>query len=214
MFELTSVGRVSKKMAMLVSSLKVAIQITLFVIFLAFFGFPTINKYYKKETIILTSKEFTNGIEPPALTIAGFDGKMIGWKTPQVDLDTWTTFSLYDHCEELNKSNIQTCIQTDSYSFSEVIKGAHYGPSSNYSKLSWTEDMQAPFMGRLYTLKSPKKVLKPSLAEDMLKIILQKHSNYAIFVHDEDFFLANTNPLGPPNNGMIMTEPIKNFYID
>ena len=70
----------------------------------------------------MTSKEFTNGIEPPALTVAGFDGKMIGWKKPQVDLDTWTTFSLYDHCEELNKSNIQTCIQTDSYSFSEVYQ--------------------------------------------------------------------------------------------
>ena len=41
----------------------------LFVLFMIFFGFPSIEKYQKKDTIFVTSQESTNGIEAPAVSI-------------------------------------------------------------------------------------------------------------------------------------------------
>ena len=65
-------------MTKLASSLRVFLQIALLGIFLVFFGFPAVDKYQKKETIIVSSEKFTNGIEAPALTIMGIDSSAIG----------------------------------------------------------------------------------------------------------------------------------------
>ena len=58
-------------MTKLDSVLKVFLHIALFIVFLIFFGFPAIEKYQKKETVVVLSEEITNGIESPALTIIG-----------------------------------------------------------------------------------------------------------------------------------------------
>ena len=73
-------GGVQKRMVFLSSILKVFLQIALLGIFLVFFGFPAIEKYQKKETIIVSSEKFTHGIVPPALTIMGIQNSGLGWQ--------------------------------------------------------------------------------------------------------------------------------------
>ena len=73
-------GGAQKRMEKLSSTLKVFLQIALLGIFLVFFGFPAIEKYQKKETIIVSSEKFTHGIVPPALTIMGIQNSGLGWQ--------------------------------------------------------------------------------------------------------------------------------------
>ena len=68
----------AKRMAKLVSALKVFHHIALFLLFLIFFSFPAIEKYHEKETITVLSEELTSGIDSPALTIMGISIKGIG----------------------------------------------------------------------------------------------------------------------------------------
>ena len=41
-----------------------------FLLFLGYFGVPSIEKYLEKQTIIVTSEEQTNGIRAPAVTFS------------------------------------------------------------------------------------------------------------------------------------------------
>ena len=195
-------------------ALKVFFHIALFIVFLIFFGYPAITKYQKKETIVVSSEELTNGIEPPALTIMGIDSiKGIGWKTPQYALDGWNSFKLDEHCAKLNETKIEECIERDTYQLTDVLKSAQYGFSSKYewhatplnsSVFFWTRDLTSSNAGRHFTLK-----LKPS--DDMFLMFLHKNLTFVICVHDEDFFLVNVNPLGPPNNCKFYKHPYEKF---
>ena len=63
-------SRLCKRLEMTISTLiDLCLYATLFVLFMVFFGIPSIGKYQKKETIIISSKELTNGIEAPAITL-------------------------------------------------------------------------------------------------------------------------------------------------
>ena len=73
-------GGAPKRMTKLSSTLKVFLQIVLLGIVLVFFGFPAIDKYQKKETIIVSSEKFSHGIVPPALTIMGITNSGLGWQ--------------------------------------------------------------------------------------------------------------------------------------
>ena len=126
-------------------------------VFLAFFGVPAIQKYQKKETIIVSSKKFTNGIEAPALTIMGIDNHGLGWKTHQEDSDSRASFKFDEHCAKLNMT-IEECIESETYHLTDVVKGAGYGPSQsgksnslNSSNLFWTQDLTATKMGKHFT---------------------------------------------------------------
>ena len=46
------------------------LQLALFVIFLIFFGIPSVEKYLEKETIVISSEEQTYRIEAPAIALA------------------------------------------------------------------------------------------------------------------------------------------------
>ena len=173
-------------MIKLTSTLKFFLHTVLFFVFLIFFGYPAIKKYQKKETILVSSEELTNGIEPPALTIMGIHSiNGIGWKTPQYGFDGWNSFRLDEHCAKLNETKIEECVKRDTYQLSDVVKSGQYGFSSNYewhstplnSSVSfWTQDLTSTNAGSHFTLK-----LKPS--EDMFLMFLHKNLTFVICVH-------------------------------
>lgn len=202
------------------SSLRVFLQIALLFIFLIFFGVPAIQKFQKKETILVSSKKFTNGIEAPALTIMGFDNDGLGWKKPQDGLDSWASFKFDEHCAKLNMTTIDGCVENGTYHLTDVIKGAQYGLSKNddssplnSSTLFWTQDLTTPIMGKHFKLKSQKTRLR-STNDDLLITFLRKNLSFAVFVHDDNFFVVNINPLGPPSNMIFVKQPFESLYLD
>ena len=75
MYRSADLGQMKCKEVSIVA--KVILQLGLFLVFLVYFGIPAVQKYVKKDTIIVTSEEDTNGIEAPAVTFScSFFGKI------------------------------------------------------------------------------------------------------------------------------------------
>ena len=182
-------------------AIKVILQLGLFLIFLIYFGIPAVEKYVKKDTIIVTSEEDTNGIEAPAVTFSSsFFGK-VGWKSAFENTSvTYYNFRIGNHCK--GYEDIEGCIKEDSFSFNDFIVGARLGPTSPVdmlmNKTFWTEDVTYTSAGRYYTFNIDKNITHAN--EDYLAFVLNTTTVAAIHVHDEKYFLMNTNPLGPPTN--------------
>ena len=181
--------------------IKVILQLGLFLVFLVFFGIPALEKYVKKDTIVITSEEDTNGIEAPAVTFSSsFFGK-VGWKSvfENNSVNSYN-FRISDHCKDFD--DIKGCIEEDTFSFNDYIVGARFGPTSPVdmlmNKTFWSEDLTYTSAGRYYTFKINKNLTHADA--DYLMFILNTSTVAAIHVHDEKYFLLNGNPLGPPTN--------------
>ena len=181
------------------------LHLLLFIFFLAFFGVPSIEKYLAKKTIVISSEEQTKGIEAPAITFVAQTG-WIGWKTANESMeDPTTSFDMVDHCQRLNTTDMESCISRDTFQSTDFLREARLGfykeehsfLSSESSASFWTEDITIPFMGRHFTLKPSQKITRNSA--DTPAFLLNANFSYSIFVHDENFFLINYNPIGLPN---------------
>ena len=187
--------------------LKIIFQIVLFVIFLAFFGFPSYEKYLRKETVTISTEELTNGFEPPALTISAVNKQGIGWKR---GYDTWASFHFEEHCSSIGISSLKECIKQDTYNLTDIVKGAQFGYANNdwissplnSSLLMRNEALAKSSLGKYFTLKL--------VRNDEMLMFLQKDLDYLICVHDPDFFLVNMNPMGLPANCRFYKH--KNFH--
>ena len=101
---------------------------------------------------------------------------------------------------------LDQCVEEDSIQFRDFLLGAKieklFDSSApllmNFSsKPLWKEDMTVTVFGKYFTFHSPQKI---ALNQDYcMTFTLVKNFTYLIFVHD-DFFLHNSNPLGPPVN--------------
>ena len=183
---------------------KTILQLLLFCLFLGFFGIPSYDQYQRKETIIVKSELETTGIEAPAVTLQATQNNF-GWKSTE-NGSLWQEFDLYEHCERINMT-IEQCIQTDTITLKDFLTNVEiktifspYSISFNLSSLLtyWTEDISATTFGKHFTFKPPKST---TLNQDYcMTFTLVKNFEFSVFVHDEDFFLNNANPLGPPVN--------------
>ena len=180
------------------SFIEVLLHVLLFIFFLTFFGIPAVVKYRKEETITISSLELTHGFEAPAVTLIGLNNS-IGWKSAPAttDGDSLFAFSLFDHCKEINITDLEDCVSSDSIELSEYLIESGFG-LNNFSehKQSWTEDMAVTVQGRYFTW-NPRKVLTPK-PTDVMFFSAHKNFTFSVFVHDLNFFVANINPLGPP----------------
>ena len=177
----------------------------LLVLFMVFFGIPSIQKYQDKETIFLSSEKLTNGIEAPAITIIAVNNNTgYGWKTKNNQTSSavarFTHTFLLDHCKEINQTDLETCISEDSFGLTDFLTAATFGMrelASSEGKLnrsSWKEDMDITANGRHFTW-NPQKLISPEL-EHFMFMTLFKNLNFFIFVHDPDFYVISTNPFG------------------
>ena len=184
---------------------KIFLQISLFSLFLSFFGIPSFDQYQRKETIIVKSEFDTNGIEAPAVTIQASRNNF-GWKS--IDNSTeWYNFDLREHCDRINET-LDKCIAGDSTKLDDFLLDIKIGQNFNSSSplllnrtnsfQFWEEDMTDTAFGKFYTFKPPRHI---SLDQDYcMTIVLVRNFTFTVFAHDEKFFVKNFNPIGPPVN--------------
>ena len=109
----------------------VLLHLVSFLLFLGYFGVPSIEKYLEKQTIIVTSEEQTNGIRAPAVTFSAAKNSILGWKTlDESIIEDFTTFDLFDHCNSINISDIETCVSTDTFRLGKQQKNYFLGINS------------------------------------------------------------------------------------
>ena len=102
----------------------------LFVIFMRFFGVPSVKKYLDMETIVISSEEQTNGIEAPAITFVALRrdnvDMFMGWKSAWKN-HTFETFAMFNHCQGLKFTNMEDCLKNDTIERDEFLKSARLG---------------------------------------------------------------------------------------
>ena len=108
-------------------------------------------------------------------------------------------FSLFDHCKDINVTDLEDCISFDSYELKDYLIEAGFGIENfTQSTTPWTEDLAVSVHGRYFTW-TPKKVLTPTNGPmDIMFFTAYKNFTFYVFVHDKDYFFININPLGPP----------------
>ena len=188
----------------LVLCFNVFLQLLLFILFLIYFGKPSVEKYLEQKTIVVTTEEFTNGIEPPAITIVARNNRSVpGWWSVNETLN-YRTFSMFQHCQTLNFSDMDACKMNDTINIDDFLKTARLGvfeetstyiSNSSYSA-TWTEDMTFTYIGRFFTLKRSTP-MKPD-PENAVVFDGNPNFEYYVWVHDENFFLVNHNHFGLP----------------
>ena len=182
----------------LVFYFNIILQIVLFVIFLIFFGMPSVAKYLDQETIVISSEEKTNGIEAPAITFSALKNN-VGWKS--VGNIPYLMFNMVDHCEKIDLPDIGACVSNDTYEFDDFIKGARVGPFYRKSPLAdlstpslRKEDLTCTPYGRHFTLKLRRTITRKESNFVLFKMDTNPDLFYSIWVHDEKYFLININP--------------------
>ena len=177
---------------------EVLLYVLLFSFFLAFFGIPAVAKYKREETIMISSLELTHGIEAPAVTLIATN-ENTGWKRAPADTggEALFAFSLFDHCKEINITDLEACVSLDSIELADFLIEEGFGLYNfTRQKASWSEDMAVTVQGRHFTWK-PTRVLTPN-ATDVMIFSAHRDFTFQVFVHDKNFFVPNINPLGPP----------------
>ena len=169
------------------SAAKPLLQLILLAIFLQFFGLPAIERYRRKEVLVVENKKETDGIPFPAVTIS------VG---PQQEPA---------RCYESDDGgSIERCIQNNPPNSSNLLKGVLLGfnkkVSLNLVEDDLTEDSTQKWTGRYYTLTFPTTRIGPDAEEDFVFLLLshQKEFHYQIFVHDPKFFIFSDNPIAIP----------------
>ena len=179
---------------------KVVIQLLLLVIFSVFFGRPAVERYLAKQVRIETTKSETGGIPAPAITLVVYSQETRnGWRTES--RDNHDVFDLIGHhCGEA--SDIEKCIEDETFMKTEAYKNVLLGFSSQTSLESpslVTVDFTSTFRGRSYTLDFNQKI-DPDEAATQLFLSFENWNNYALYIHDKNYFLLNDNPYGLPSN--------------
>ena len=185
------------------SSIELFLYGILLVLFMVFFGIPSVQKYQSKETIFLSSRKWTNGIEAPAVTIIALNNNTgYGWKSKSnqttSDMGRHTNTFVLDHCKEINQTDLEACISQDSFSVNDILTAATFQMTeSSFNQLnlsSWTESMDTTANGRQFTWK-PQRFISPNLTDAMFLSVYKKF-RFFIFVHDINFSFVSNNPLG------------------
>ena len=176
----------------------------LFVLFMVFFGIPSIEQYQKKETIFITSEKMTNGFDAPAISLIALDNNIgYGFKTETNQTNSITAKTtgnfLWDHCQEINQIDLEDCISSDSYELTDFVKTAiidlpirpNFG---NLNKSLWHEDIGPASQGRVYTW-NPQRTITRNWTE-LIFLSLKRNLKFFIAVHDINFYFISNSQRG------------------
>ena len=161
---------------------RIVAQIILLVVFVAFFGLPAIERYLKKEVIIVETLKQTDKISSPAITIS-VPGQILN-----------------NSCYNRNVS-IEDCLEQTFLRRSEIINsviiGADLREKVNLTRDIVREDFTYDWAGIYFTLTLPL-TIGTELTSDAIIMGIFANLNYLVFIHDPEYFLLNDNPTAIP----------------
>ena len=166
-------------------AVKLIIQIILFGLFLCMYGFPAFKKMEKESTVVIKTKNHTDGIPLPAITIR--------------TVDVQRRSRIREKCFTRNNS-VEDCIQANTQNLSAILKGVRYGyldrETHPLDKDSYSEDFTSSKRGRLYTIHVPIIIGTDDSKFQFFLVLFPRFVQ--IMVHDPNFFVHNYNPMGLP----------------
>ena len=143
-----------------IAALRAALQVTLLMMFMWYFGCPAVERYNEKKVIVVTTGKHTEGIASPSLSVLVQNPiRKNGWKQKLIGLND--TSMIRSYCQDLEDSTIVDCIKKKTYSFEDGIKDVILGFSAAQSLIGdriWKTDFQMTTRGRSYTIHIPRKL--------------------------------------------------------
>jgi hypothetical protein len=186
-------------------------------IFLLYFGLPSIQRFQAREVMVVTGKRATGGIQAPAITILPMNPQTkLGWKKSSSNF----TFPhlIRPFCENTTSRgvSIDGCIEENTYNRSEVVKDILLGYTTKKSLIEddalWTKDFTDSALGRRYTLNIGTSI-GPDDTTDQLFVAVGYDLNYKMILHDQLYFAVNTNPGAFPSIILdIQPNETKSYY--
>ena len=178
---------------------KLILQLWLLILFLNFFGLPALKRslsniikcntkniskrFQEQKVIVVKSVRESDGIPIPAVTIA-VKGKESGNGGKKQGV-------LCKYAKSVEE--IIHCIESNTYSLSEIVFGVTIGGSVKIEEAKWTEDVDY-FSGRIYTLELPMLLKAPFMTHGAFIIRLNKSLLYDLHIHDPKNFYWTANP--------------------
>ena len=153
-------------------------QIGLLVVFSYFFGLPAIERFLKKDVMVVETLKKTDGIPSPAITIS-------------------VTNQIKDHTCFVRNESIEECLVKACLKQSDIIKNVKIG-SKLQKEVKLTqkiirEDFTSDWPGIYFTLNLPINI-GTNAGSDMILIGINRDLSYLVFIHDPEYFLLNDNP--------------------
>ena len=171
---------------------KLVLQILLLILFFHFFGLPAVERFQRKEVMIVDSEKDNKGIYLPAITIAARNPQtQRGWRGPEI------VNTIGDGCGDFD-GTIDKCINEKTYNQSETVHDVLdqnlVSKFKRESLLDTTNGLSTEYArekeGRYYTLD----VIKRVGPAHQIYIALKYELIYQIFIHDPNFFILSYNP--------------------
>ena len=173
-------------MGYLMHGTRLLLQILLLAAFLHFFGLPAIEKYERKEVMVVETTKDTDGIPLPAITLLFAD------KAPENQK--------FSSCFHLNVS-VEDCLEKNSHDVSNILKKVLLGFEKKKTLVLGENeiigDLAASSAGRIFTFRLPGLKIGPNDDETQFFLFLAPVF-VNVMLHDPDFFILNFNPFGLP----------------
>ena len=160
---------------------------SLLVVFIVFFGIPSVKRFIKNEVLTVTTEAYPDKIPFPALTVITSKASDGGWE------------ALEKVCGE--SKDIKSCIQENTRGLQETVH-VELGFNLRESLMApemWREDFTNSVYGRSYTLVYPH-LRGTNWSTDTINLHVNTSDNLTrrIYIHDPDYFLLNENPQALP----------------
>ena len=184
---------------------KMLFQLVLLIIFVYFFGIPSVKRYINQEVLTVVTVIRPEEVLLPAVTIWAMDPAASGLE------------NIDEMCGE--SGDIKACIKERTPSLSATVH-AELGLGLRQSLMAphhWREDFIALLglgLGHSYTLVYPQLRGNNWLSDDInLHVNTSDGFSRRIFIHDPDYFVLNMNPLALPNKMLTLTQlPGRVYY--
>ena len=199
------------------------VSFTLLIIFLRYFGIPTLTKcrdnaVQNNENTVPYKKE-----DSPSITICPQNN--LTWSSGWRKLKHKNVLSYDDNCgNQTTKENLYSCIDENTYNLTEIVESGSYKIDLSSTELFWGKliqelgntsmwkpDIRFSFNGKCFTSKKDIILEKRT----SLKITFKKSLGYQIFIHPSSFFLISNSPLTVPRCELeVNSDEVKLPYLE
>ena len=190
---------------MLLTRLKIVLQLALLGIFSYFFGAPSLVKYLDQKVIVSPSQHKSTSIPAPAVTFCGKDPDTKAWR------DVHSLESALNSCNA--SDDVFKCVEKRAWAREDVVLGAQKGYVLKKDLTNNT--LWRSYFYKDYACFTFESNIMIGTNDDMdeLEFFLNTSLVYKVYVHSPTFFLQNPFPLFPINGLKIIPSQDCNSYL-
>ena len=185
---------------------KIFLQISLFAIFLNYFGLVSWERYKEQRVVLTSAGKHMENLPPPAITLCPIDHQdQIGYIDAIGEDDGpavhWKGNLISHLCHGKEGDEIVGCIEekaVDQTTIAKFVTKGFQKENSLPEQSFWRTEFSHGIAGLCSTIQIPYP-LGIDLAKEAIWIGLNSSYAFIVYIHDPNFFLINNNPSLPMN---------------